>query len=757
MGKNKWSRHVNHEDEDIHPGCMWGFIHALGYHSWHSRVKRKSLPRINDGSSHMRSIHENLIVQDSSELEMLVNDDESQFLIDKGTRKSKGSGKRSLKAKIKHLIAEEMHKEKKKSKLKKLGSSDQTKFQRTCSIHHVEPTEHDINVQTKKRPIILVPANVENGESADKKWMKASNAYDTSTDKSALKSQLKDHAELLLEIIRESEAGYQNISRGQLASKKKARLTKSGSYPVSHLSQKTKFKPIKLEDKKNEVWSSAKGERPIGVARTRSLSNYAKTVFTSLGLLDDDGGNLKLEKSSSFACHSTKGVADNIENNEELVDEKEVNKQGTTGEFCDNLNGKLHEEYKVATDYASKFNGHYEIDAFDISKNAIMHKRSSSLNESMDRYAKLFERGSRKEVNLNPSKSLRLTSEYEVPPSMSFRRIRSLSYSESCSLLPNVVAGDAQFSEWIIKTVEERNSRMTAEIDKEEKSIYATERTECKMEKVEGSEDIKTVETVTSLKSKTDEADNGEFEDLPEAIDEVKEFKTNSFEEREIKCNESIPSDVVPNSENCSKEDISSYAESQISESLALKQNVDVNILAKADHHSKSYRKDNEDVFYVRDVLDHSGFSKNFFKTTWYSQIQVLDPSVVRELESLWHEEQECCLGDLDFCCHHQLLFDLVNEVLVQMYDRSFTYYPKALSYSCRVHQLQENRMNEEVCNNVGTLLRLKPEQESIDNIVDQDLKKDDGWMNLQLESECSALELEDMIFNDLLEELRCF
>lgn len=190
---------------------------------------------------------------------------------------------------------------------------------------------------------------------------------------------------------------------------------------------------------------------------------------------------------------------------------------------------------------------------------------------------------------------------------------------------------------------------------------------------------------------------------------------------------------------------------------MVLKQNVDVDILAKADQHSKSYRKENADLFYVRDILEHSGFSSNFFKTTWYSQAQVLNPSVVRELESLWHEEQECCLGEFDFCCHHQLLFDLVNEVLVQMYDKSFTYYPKALSYSCRVPPLLENRMNEEVCNNVGTLLRLKPEEESIDAIVDQDLKKDDGWMNLQLESECLALELEDMIFNDLLEELKCF
>lgn len=460
------------------------------------------------------------------------------FKVDKGTRKSKGSNKRSLKAKIKDLIAEEMHKEKKKSKQKKSGSSDQSKSQRTYSV---EPTEHDLNetCSDKKHSSILVPANVEDGESPDKKRMNAIDAYDTSTDKSALKSQLKDHAELLLEILRESEAGYQNLSRVQLASKKRARLTKSGSYPVSHLSRRTNFKPIKLEDKKNEVWSSAKGERLIGVTRTRSLSNYAKTLFTSLGLLDDDGRNLKLDKSSSIACHNTKGAVDNRENNEELVDVEDVNKVGTY--------------------YESKSNGYCEIDEFDISKNTIMHKRSSSLNESMDRYTKLFEHSFQKEVNLNPSKSLRLTSEYEIPPSLPFRRIRSLSYSESCSLLPNAVAGDAQFSEWLIKTVEERNSHMRAETEKEEKSMYATEEAGCKIEKVEGGEDIKTVE-----------ADNGEVEDLSEIIDEVKMFKGNSYEEQEIKCNESVTNDVVPNSVFCSKEDISSYAEFHISEGMPI-------------------------------------------------------------------------------------------------------------------------------------------------------------------------------------------
>ncbi|XP_009609391.1 protein TRM32-like [Nicotiana tomentosiformis] len=738
MGKNKWTRHVDHEDENIHPGCMWGLIHAFGYHSWHSRVKKKSLPRI--GSDRLSK--ERFLIQDSSELEMLLDDNESQFLVDKSTRNSGLPNKRSLKAKIKALIAEEMHKGKKRSKQKKSGSSNQPKFQRNSSIHHYEPTENDLSE-------ICSNKNVENGatSSLDKKQIKAIDEYDTSIDKNALKFQLKDHAELFLEILRETEVGYQNFSNGQLTSKKKARLTKSGSYPVSHLSQRTNFKPSKLEDKKNEVWSFAKGERLTSGAQSRSLSNYAKTLFTSLGLLDDDGGNVKLEKSSSFACHSINGAVDNKENNEELVDVEEANKHGSTYELFEDLNGDLHEEHKVGTDYESKSNSYCEIDGFDIRKTTIVHRRSSSLNESMDRYTKLFKHTSKKEVNLNPSRSLKLTSEYEMP----FRRIRSLS---------NGVPGDAQFSEWLIRTLEETNSHIRAETEREAKSIYnptisyASEETGSESEKVERIENSKTVETTTSLKPKTNEEGNAEVEDLSENINDVTVFKGNSYKEQEMKCSESILSDVLPNSE---EEDIPSCEEFQISEGLVLKHNVDVDTLAKADRRNKSYRKENADLFYVRDILEHSGFSSNFFKTTWYSAAQVLNPSVIQELESFWHQEQEyCCLDDFYFCCHHHLLFDLVNEVLVQIYDRSFTYYAKALSYSCRVRPLPENRMVEEVCKNVGTLLRLKPEQESIDAIVDRDLKKDDGWMNLQLESECLALELEDMIFNDLLEELSC-
>lgn len=58
------------------------------------------------------------------------------------------------------------------------------------------------------------------------------------------------------------------------------------------------------------------------------------------------------------------------------------------------------------------------------------HRRSSSLSESMDKYARLFENSLGKDVKLSSSKSLKLTSEYGYAPPK-FQRIRSLSNADS--------------------------------------------------------------------------------------------------------------------------------------------------------------------------------------------------------------------------------------------------------------------------------------------------------------------------------------
>ncbi|CAI9297939.1 unnamed protein product [Lactuca saligna] len=103
--------------------------------------------------------------------------------------------------------------------------------------------------------------------------------------------------------------------------------------------------------------------------------------------------------------------------------------------------------------------------------------------------------------------------------------------------------------------------------------------------------------------------------------------------------------------------------------------------------------------------------------------------------------------------------FELVDETLLKLYERSFSYYPKVLSFSCHLSPGPSGKLVlEEVWKSVSRLLKLNPtKDQSLEYIVSWDLNVGDDWMNLQMESECVALELEDMIFNQVLGEVFCF
>ena len=61
----------------------------------------------------------------------------------------------------------------------------------------------------------------------------------------------------------------------------------------------------------------------------------------------------------------------------------------------------------------------------------------------------------------------------------------------------------------------------------------------------------------------------------------------------------------------------------------------------------------------------------------------------------------------------------------------------------------------KEVWVRINCYLRYKPlNEESFDKIMSRDLSREDGWMDLQFESECVGIEVEDLIFEELLEEL---
>lgn len=159
----------------------------------------------------------------------------------------------------------------------------------------------------------------------------------------------------------------------------------------------------------------------------------------------------------------------------------------------------------------------------------------------------------------------------------------------------------------------------------------------------------------------------------------------------------------------------------------------------------------------MRDVLELSGLTGKEYLEEWHSLDQPMSPSVFEEMETCLPDETRSAAGEeVSGSCDHQLLFDLVNQALLEIYQRSFTYYPRALSYSCRVHPMPvKDHFVEAVWTSIRGRLSSGQEQ-TLNDVVAGDLAKDDGWMNMQSETECLALGVEDFIFHELLDELLC-
>ncbi|CAL1400456.1 unnamed protein product [Linum trigynum] len=167
--------------------------------------------------------------------------------------------------------------------------------------------------------------------------------------------------------------------------------------------------------------------------------------------------------------------------------------------------------------------------------------------------------------------------------------------------------------------------------------------------------------------------------------------------------------------------------------------------------------EDSADFDYIRDVLEVSGFLDQgrccFPGTLWYSLDQPLSPLVFDEMESLLQSVEG---ESMSSSIHRRLLFDLINEELIGIYGSSLTYFPKPLNVGQGSQLMPKGkRVLEEVWKRIGG--RRLPEMDlSLFDIFSRDMKRGDGWMNIQLESEDVTLELEDLIMDQLLEEILC-
>lgn len=166
--------------------------------------------------------------------------------------------------------------------------------------------------------------------------------------------------------------------------------------------------------------------------------------------------------------------------------------------------------------------------------------------------------------------------------------------------------------------------------------------------------------------------------------------------------------------------------------------------------------KNKSEFNYVRDVLELSGFSGNEILGKWHSAEQPVDPSVFEEVEGCLIDQPDYSGYEEGGFCNHLLLFDLINEVLLDIYERSFSYWQKPLTFQSHTHRMPFGyHVLEEVWADISWYLNWRPAIFlTFDDAVRRDLAKVDGWMNLQFDAEFVGLEMESLIFDDLLMEL---
>ncbi|KAG8049019.1 hypothetical protein GUJ93_ZPchr0009g912 [Zizania palustris] len=163
--------------------------------------------------------------------------------------------------------------------------------------------------------------------------------------------------------------------------------------------------------------------------------------------------------------------------------------------------------------------------------------------------------------------------------------------------------------------------------------------------------------------------------------------------------------------------------------------------------------KNEADFQYVKGILKKSGFSCG--ETNWYAANQPVSPVIF--------EEAECSCQEIDMAndephsvVRRMLLFDLINEVLLDIYDSSLVTGPWHSRFDSRTRPMPVgSHVLEEVWANVSCYLSLQWKSDfTVEDIVAHDVMMKDSWMNLVYDAECLALDLEDMVVDDLLDDI---
>ncbi|KAM6574615.1 hypothetical protein CsatA_022942 [Cannabis sativa] len=781
MGKNLRQKGsiISLRSNENEGGHAWGLLHIIKYHHWR-RVKKKLTqknPSLVENHEEMPSSNPNKQEQDDGHMYKPTVEERSR---DSSPRKNN-----SVKSRIKSFLAEEItHK---KGRHHRSSSCPVRQLTRTDSIHHsqlpyLEPLiktleldyEQNIEIHSasnEQNPMAmnsdssqecsvrvvedepqhdhfdespkLLQGELENTTAFMLK-QKSTNERKCSVD--ALASHPKEcldaldiisvNKELVMKILQDPGSPLAHHFSSQQALSAKQGLDKCKTFPSSGSLGYRGLEPSRLKHMKKASPASAKQQKNNG--DTHAVVKHFKTLKQKIKHVIREGRKERHIISMDAIIHKIP----HGHNMEEEIDNK-LNSSANYEE-CKDIDGTAFE-----TDLSSS--------SLKKNKARLRHqmRRASSLTESLDRYCQLYETSFNREAKHQNTEGLKIKIKEEGSPNSVPKYLaRIYSLPDLNSFLDPEESPEAlSSSKGQANNVMDQNVSTSSYDEPKDLGVavgiagqlhmnddHTTKSIISKSSVETGAVNFVTDDELGLTSISNSEADT-------QLCSHIHDYGSLTVEESE---NEAILADELV---KLVKDKELDMATPQVSGTEKAQETLDKQIMEEISH-LKVNSKDKAEFSYVRDVLELSGFSSNAFLGTWHSDDQPVDPSVYEEVEGCLEVDPNTCANE-DFESDHMLLFDIINEVLIEIYARSYSYCPFPLSCVSLMSPMPAGpHVLREVWSLISWYLSFKPEVgQSLDYVVGRDLAKSHGWMNLQFDSECVGLELEDLIFEDLLEE----
>ncbi|XP_022743966.1 uncharacterized protein LOC111294926 [Durio zibethinus] len=729
MGKNMRHKSAGISIPHGHPGCMWGFLHVLKYQHWHWRFIKKRLPHKKDDVGVENPGDGNSIqASNADDLSEYRKVEVANSKVEGKKRPSSPATKNTVKSRLKAIIIEEMSKRKGRSRHHRSSTYPApSHLTRTGLVHHAEAHIDDLLPEMALNDESLTVADENNeifsdSSSEDQVLPKSSDEpiSSESTENICRKSTpliAADHRADGIHKLNQAKAEMIDIS----SSGSSQHLKQSGGNQVA----RKRFKHLK-QNIKHAIKESKKERYRIAM----------------------DAVLHKIPHKKGFSKDLTKNILDHFKNLSRIRD--------------------VFPEFST-----SKRRMQYE-------------RRASSFNESMDRYTQLYESSINREAKVHISKRIQESREEEmVLPRRSAPK--SLGRILSSPELHSYFYQREDFSDAFSSDMPTSVVDVTSSISSltEQKILDISEALDYRSEDTLGKSESE--KNMIGIRETLDESGNlmigdnvsqSEQDSKPGIIPitELEEASPIPLLNFSSEGETASPVEISKSLGICPVDSFSYLHElrdaSKDAEGIVdfekvetLKKDLDTDLLKDlADTNDKDTdllkdladTNDKDKFTYVRDVLELSGLSGNEILGTWHADDQPLDPLVYEAIRGCIFCDPHCS-GEEDVSyCNHPLLFDLINEVLKELYEKSYSYCPRPLSSLCHIRPMPVgHHVLKEVWANISWYLSYESGfDKPLDYVASRDLTRNDGWMNLQFENECLGLELEELIFHELLEEL---